>query len=252
MAADRKRDSEFDFALAAQLQRALLPRNFPVSGDRHKTAARNRMCGHVGGDFYDFVRINRDQLAIVVGDVVGHGVRASLVMAQIMGFFRSDRNIRIRPAKAIDELNEMLIELGERIGDIVPCSIFYALLDEPSGLLLFVNAGHPRPFLCTAESCANTQIGPRNMLLGVDPFLPEEGCHTLSPGERLVLYTDGVTDAFNPNDEPFGRNRLLETLHANSSVSPDQCADAVFDAIDAFRDGAPQTDDETILIMDRV
>jgi len=80
------REHELDLALAAQLQAALLPASCPSDCPHQSAAARNRMCGRVGGDFHDFLRINPDQTAILVGDVVGHGVRAALLMAKIMGF----------------------------------------------------------------------------------------------------------------------------------------------------------------------
>src|ERR1035437_6194964 len=110
-------EDEQDLALGAQLQEAPLPSSCPVDCDHQVAAARNRMCGTVGGDFHDFIRVNEDQVAIMVGDVVGHGVRASLLMAQIMGYFRSTAADKLtRPTPVISALNAMLIDLGERTG----------------------------------------------------------------------------------------------------------------------------------------
>ena len=172
----------FDLALAAELQAALLPATCPPDCPHQQAAARNRMCGQVGGDFYDFIRINQDQVAIVIGDVVGHGVRASLLMAKIMGHLRSEPANRSRPAELIGDLNNMLLALGSRLGQVVLCSLFYAVIDLPSGAAFFVNAGHPRPFLHEKATHKITALGGQNILLGVQEFKPVEGCHTFAPG----------------------------------------------------------------------
>ena len=110
---------DLDLALAAELQAALLPKSCPSDCPNHVAAARNRMCAGVGGDFYDFLRINDEQIALVIGDVVGHGVRASLIMAQIMGFLRSEPSRLPRPMQLVSSLNDMLIDLGDKIGSVL-------------------------------------------------------------------------------------------------------------------------------------
>ena len=245
-------EHELDLALAAQLQAALLPRQCPSDCPHQRAAARNRMCRSIGGDLYDFLRLNDDQLALVIGDVVGHGVRSSLIMAQIMGFLRFADERRSRPPQMIAALNRMLIDLGEKTGSVTPCSIIYGVIDAPTGLAVFVNAGHPRPFLCDEKSCGVTHLRAHNILLGVEDFEPEEICLTFTPGQRLVLYTDGLADAANPSGEQFGDDRLHEAICRQTASSPDRCADAVFAAVAAYRDGADQLDDETIVVVDRV
>ncbi len=245
-------DASLDLALAAQLQSALLPASCPTNCPNEVAAARNRMCGNVGGDFYDFIRINDDQMAVIVGDVVGHGVRASLVMAQIMGYLRSRPKNIARPIAIIADLNRMLIDLGKRTDSILPCSMFYTVIDAPTGISFFVNAGHPRPFICDPTICFTLTTGPGNLLLGVEEFTPIEGCHTFTPGQRLVLYTDGVTDAQNDNGEHFGKKRIRQVTNAHISTDPQSCADALFAAIDEFRGQAVQSDDETVVVIDRI
>jgi len=245
-------EAELDLALAAELQAALLPGPAPCDCPHQEIAALNRMCGNVGGDFYDFTRINEDQIALVIGDVVGHGVRASLVMAKIMGWLRSDPVACSRPRQMISALNRMLLDLGDRIGTIVPCSMFHCVVDAPSGTSFFVTAGHPSPLLCDRNKCATLPLGPRNMLLGVEEFDPKEGCHTFGPGERMILYTDGICDAFDPEGEQFGNARLSEVVHQSLDSPPRECARSIFQAVEDFRRDARQTDDETIVVVDRV
>jgi serine phosphatase RsbU (regulator of sigma subunit) len=244
-------DYRVDLALAAELQAALLPKACPIDCPHEVAAARNRMCGSVGGDFYDFMRVNDDQIALVVGDVVGHGIRAAMVMARLMGYLHSRPPALLRPTAMVVELNEMLIDLGRRAGEVLPCSMFYAVIDAPSGASFYVNTGHPRPFICQDDRCVSLHANPRNLLLGVEEFTPAEGCHTFVPGQRLVLYTDGILDATD-GDERFGHERFHRVVSENANQPPDRCADAVFAAIDVFRNGQPQRDDETIVVIDRV
>lgn len=245
-------ENELDLALAAELQAALLPSQCPEHCPNQQAAALNRMCGSVGGDFHDFLRLNDEQTAIVIGDCVGHGVRAALLMAQIMGLLRSRPAYASRPEKMVSELNRMLLDLGERTGSTMLCSIFYAVIDLPSGVGFFVNAGHPVPLLCDRRKCSTLRWSTRNFMLGVKEFEPLEFCHTFSPGERMVLFTDGLVDASNVEGERFGDSRLHEIIGRCVNASPNDCARSVFDEVAAFRNGSPQTDDETIVVIDRV
>ena len=248
---ETKQAADLELALAAELQAALLPVSCPPDCPHQDAAARNRMCGQVGGDFYDFIRIHEDQVAVVIGDVVGHGVRASLLMAKIMGYLRSEPANRSRPSELITDLNDMLVALGARLGQVVLCSMFYAVIDLPTGSAFFVNAGHPRPFLCDKFGGKLVYLGGQNILLGVQEFTPIEGCHTFRVGERLVMYTDGLTDADGPNGQYFGEQRLHEMVCRSAHLDPKGCVDAIFAEVDAFRNGARPEDDETVVVIDR-
>jgi len=244
-------EDELDLALAAELQAALLPAECPSGCQHQVAAARNRMCRSIGGDFYDFIRINEDQAALVIGDVVGHGVRASLLMAQIMGYLRSQVPDLIRPIRSVSAVNRMLLGLGDKVGSVLPCSMFYALIDTPSGICFYINSGHPKPILCRRDTGESHFMEAGGMLLGVNDFAPEDLCYTFMPGDRLVMYTDGITDAANKRGERFGINRLMEIVSRHADISPAELADAVFDAVDGFRHGAERADDETIVVVDR-
>ena len=244
-------EQQDDLALAAKVQAALLPKGRPEATAHQQTGVRNRMCQSVGGDFYDFIRLNDEQLAIVIGDVVGHGVRAALLMAQIMGFLRSTARDLSRPASVARLVNDMLIDLGDETDNVLPCSLLYTVIDLPTGLGFMINAGHPRPFLCDTTRCSSAHMVGHDLVLGVEHYEPHEICHTFVPGERLALYTDGILDAAAPSHEMFGERRLLEVLDSCAGLEPQQAADAVMDAVAAFRDGAEQVDDETIVIVDR-
>ena len=253
MARNAASEYELDLALASELQAALLPSACPHDCPHQIAAARNRMCAGVGGDFYDFLRLNDDQFALVIGDVVGHGIRASLMMAQIMGFLHSGHDKRSRPTEIISGLNDMLIELGDRIGVVVPCSIFYVVVDLPSGICFYINAGHPRPILYDRSDGNITKpFGASNMLLGVEEYKGDEMCHTFMPGQRLVLYTDGITEAHSPSGEQFEIERLRDIVVRCAGCTPDNLADTVMNAVDDFQGDEAQKDDQTIVVVDRI
>jgi sigma-B regulation protein RsbU (phosphoserine phosphatase) len=243
---------DLDLALAAELQAALLPVRCPSDCAHHRAAAANRMSSEIGGDFYDFLRLNDDHVALIIGDVIGHGVRASLIMAKIMGFLRSLPASAGRPSKLVSELNRILIDLGERVGRPLLCTFFYALLDLPSGNAFTVNAGHPSPFICGTESCRILTLGVRNMALGVQPVEYKEACHEFQPGERMVLFTDGLTEAMNAEEENFGLQRLHEVVNGFAGAAPQQCVDGVMAAVDDWQQGRPPRDDQTVVAIDRV
>lgn len=244
-------EHEMDLALAAQLQAALLPGTCPDDCAQQRIGVRNRMSGSIGGDFYDFRSLNRDQFAIVIGDVVGHGIRAALLMTQIMGFLRRHTEDRSRPAAIARDVNAMLIDLGNQVDTILPCSLLYTVIDLPTGMGFMVNAGHPRPLICDRHQCNAHHMGGHDLVLGVEDTAFHEICHTFVPGERLVLRTDGITDAANEHHELFGEARLMDVLSACADADAQHTADAVMAAVEAFRGSAPQTDDETIVIVDR-
>ena len=252
-------ESELDVALAAELQAALMPSDWHIDAPNYRAAALNRMCGRVGGDFCDFMRINCDQVAVAVGDVGSHGVRASLLMARIMGMLRRRPPECARPSAIARMLNEMLLDLGDRLGAAMNCSLFYVVLDTPTGAAFFVNNGMPLPVLTDRGSGMVLRLGPQGATLGVRDFQTEEACHTFAPGQRLTLCSDGVINAADHMGLPFGEDRLDAVLR-NCAQAPRSgapracraCAQAVFSAVDDFRHGARQRDDETILIIDRL
>ena len=250
--ADSDSELELDMALAAELQATLMPADWRLDAPNYHVAALNRMCGRVGGDFYDFIRLNADQAAIAVGDVTGYGVRASLLMAKVMGLLRPRPAECNRPAAIVRMLNEMLLDLGDRMGSAMSCSLFYVVLDAPSGIAFFINSGLPAPLLTDRRAGTVLRLGPAQAILGVEDFEPEECCHTFLPGERLTLCSDGVVNAADSNDRQFGEGRLEQVLKRFADAPCQSCAQAVLAAVDAFRRGARQRDDETILTVDRL
>jgi serine phosphatase RsbU (regulator of sigma subunit) len=245
-----QRESDSSLALAGEAQRALLPLRCPPGWKHFLATARNQMRSGVGGDFYDFLRINEGQIAVFIGDVMGHDVRAALLMAQILGSLRSEQ--RNGTVEIVSDLNRSLLALGDQIGTPLTCSLFYTILDASGGTISFVNAGHPPPYLCDPRTGKPQPLGSSGMLLGVQRLEPVEMSHPLGPGARMVLYTDGILDACNTDGERFGNRRLEDAIGKHVGQDPDGFADRIIAEVREFRQGVPQVDDESVVVVDRL
>jgi sigma-B regulation protein RsbU (phosphoserine phosphatase) len=220
----------------------------------------------VGGDFYDFIPLPREtpqaeqperdghalpgRMGLVVADVADKGVPAALFMALSRTLVRTMAIDGRAPALAIARANDLI--LADARSDLF-VTLFYAILQPQAGEVVYVNAGHMPPLLVRAGEGTTTELRTPGMALGVlDSFEFEEHRVTLDPGDILVLYTDGVTEASNPRREMFGRDQLAHTLSAHRDLSAPDLAQIVDKTVADFVGDAPQFDDFTLLIAKRV
>jgi sigma-B regulation protein RsbU (phosphoserine phosphatase) len=234
-----------ELELAHDLQLKLLPSPGVLQGDA-EVAARCYPADSVGGDFYTFTRLGRGRVGVMLGDVASHGFSAALVMALVMSAAGIHAAASVTP-------DETLIALLDSLGTELTStemyfSIFYGVLDPLTGRLSYANAGHPYAFRVP-------RFGDPERLEATAPPL---GLATAGSIQRrqvpwsldhdlLVLWTDGMVDARNAAGEPFGERRLLETVCARRTESPEVMVSAVLEEVEAF--GAVPTDDRTLLIM---
>lgn len=235
--------------LASAVQNALLAEQLPQC-DCGKLVVRHRMSESVGGDFYHFRRLGQDQVAFAVGDAIGHGTAAALIMSIIMGLLRADRLDNRRPCRVVGGVNDLLLQLGNQTGYPITCSMIYGVVDLPSGLLLYVNAGHPHPIVSNRQTGKTQELGPTTTLLGVRPGIREESCHKFEQNDRLVLFTDGLTEVQDGCEQMFGERRLLELVKKTTTRPPEELLAAIFEQADAFCDHVPQNDDQTLVVID--
>lgn len=222
------------------------PLSAPPPDPRFRLAATMRTAKEVGGDFYDFFPLPGDRIALLIADVSGKGITAALYMMNAKALLKA----RILahpddPALALTEANQTLCANNQAHMFI---TVFLAILDLPTGTLTTLNAGHNPPLLRTREGWdyLRAKHGPA---LGISPKAKYPALpHTLLPGDRLLLYTDGVTEAQNPAHTLFGERRLLDAIQA-ASDSPQATLDALLAAIGAFASTAPQADDITLLTV---
>jgi len=238
-----------ELALARAVQKALLAGHAPTCSCG-KIVVKNRMTTSIGGDFYHFRELGQDQVAFAIGDVMGHGMPAALVMSLILGLLQADRLDNRKPTRVAESINDMLVQLGEQVDNPITCSMIYGVVDLPSGILLYVNAGHPHPILCNRTYSKPREIATTTMLLGVEKRMHAESCHQFNKNERMVLYTDGITEAGNGKQEQFGEKRLHSLVSDWAEHPPERLTETLFYDLDRFRQDLPLQDDQTIVVID--
>ena len=234
---------------AAAVQKALLDDQV---ADFHfgNIAAANRMSDEIGGDFYYFRQLNDDQVALAIGDVVGHGTSAALVVSLIIGVLQADQQNYSRPKHVINNVNEMLLRLSKLANESIICSMFYGVVDLPSGILFHVNAGHPHPIICNRQTGDIRQLDPTTMLLGAQAGVRPESCHQFITGDRLVLFTDGIIEAKNSLGHPLGQPGLRKYIGELIDQSPDNLVNLLLKQVQEFSYQGPQEDDQSIVVID--
>jgi sigma-B regulation protein RsbU (phosphoserine phosphatase) len=241
---------EEELSVARQIQLSILPATAPVVPG-WEIATRYEAARQVGGDFYDFFWVQRPQegnrqFGMVIADVTGKGVPAALFMAMSRTTIRnvaiSDRS----PAAALEKANELLLEDGD---PNLFLTAFYGLLDSESAELTYCNAGHNPPLYYRPSEQAFVALGSEGIALGVLPGITLPGKRiAIHAGDLLVLYTDGVTEAVNPEMEEFGEDRLREVIAIHAQASVQEIVDAVAGAVDSFAREMPRWDDFTLVV----
>ena len=232
--------------VATQIQANMLPRIFPPYKEHPELElfATMEPAKEVGGDFYDFFMVDGDHFAVTVGDVSGKGVPAALFMVIAKTLIKNSILQGLQPAQVFERVNNELCE-GNDAGLFVTC--WMGILTISTGELKFVNAGHTFPIFHHANSVEFLKSKPDLMLAGMEGMRYNEHSVTLEKGDRLFVYTDGVTEATNAHEELYGEERLISFLRKTETADIHKLLAEVRGDIDAFVDGVPQFDDITML-----
>jgi serine phosphatase RsbU (regulator of sigma subunit) len=238
-----------ELELARAVQQRMLPRAFPeIAG--YAFASTYRPAREVGGDFYDAFVIDEDHFAVAVGDVSDKGMPAALYMALTRSLLRAEGSRTRSPQATLARVNQLLIELGERDMFV---TVFYGVVARSSRQLTYCRAGHDRPFLLRDGDVS--ELHGKGMALGVVGAgrlaLAEETVQ-LAPGDRLLLYSDGLSDVQSPDGEFFEKERLAALVAAQSAVqgaAPGELCWMIFDALTDFQGEAAQFDDMALLVL---
>ena len=200
----------------------------------------------VGGDLYDYIMIDENHLLLVVGDVSGKGVSAALFMAKCKVLIDLFAKLNLSPEEIFEKTNEELCK-GNYLNLFVTC--WLGLFSIKSGQLIFVNAGHPYPVLYNKAEDKFTFLKekPNLILAGMENTKYKEHEVTLHKGDRLFIYTDGVTEATNKNEELFGEERLLQAMEGTQKLSAPDLLVEIRKKIDLFTGDAEQFDDITMM-----
>ena len=240
-----KQKLEEELSVARTIQQSLLPRRLPSEG--WFRAHGSSVASHeVGGDYFDVVKVSESCWATIVADVSGKGVSSALLAALLQGAFLTEPDYPETMGRKIDRIN---LYLNERTQGGKYATIFYSLLDR-DGRLSYINAGQCAPILVSSggrSEYLETTAMPVGLLLEAE-FTPQR--KQLLPGDRIVIYSDGVTEAQNARNEFFGRKRLRETVLAHAADPGRELHDAVLREVKNFIDAAPQADDITLVVVE--
>ena len=238
-----------ELRVAREIQMGMLPHDFAGIEDAYgvKFGAVLEPAREVGGDLYGVCAAAKDRLVVFLGDVSGKGIPASMFMVRAISLARL-------LARDIAEPERILARLNDELASDNPSGMFVtflcAVFDPGSGLLVIANAGHCRPVLLAAGSPPRWAVANLGTALGFEPGLEFERTElTMCPGDTLVLYTDGVTEAFNPQDVCYGNDQLLADAEAFAGKSAPDIMASLLRNVRAFAAGAPQSDDIAILTL---
>jgi serine phosphatase RsbU (regulator of sigma subunit) len=261
--AERIRLSRLDeeLAVARRIQEAFLPRKLPQP-DGWQVAAFNRGAQAIGGDFFDCIELPGGQLGLVVADVCGKGVPAALFVALTRSLLRASSLApwtfrREGALGAQDVLSGALWFTNDYISSEhgesnMFITLFYGVLDPNTGHLSYINAGHNPPLLVDVGGETVRELENSGLPLGIIAGQNFEASHiTLQPGELLVGFSDGITEAMNLAGEPYGDDRLLAVLRANAATEAHALVETIIRSADEYAAGAPQADDMTVMVVKR-
>lgn len=241
-----KQRLEDELAIAREIQQGLLPAKLPVIPG-FETAAVNVSSKQVGGDYYDVVPIHNDQFIMVIGDVAGKGTPAALLMANVQASLRAFAPMGLSLSDATRRINDLTTL---NTGQDKFITFFWGSLNVVTREFRYVNAGHNPPFLLRANgTIERLDIG--GIILGLMKTLTpyQEGSVILGPGDVVVMFTDGVSEAMNAQEEDFTEDRLEEVLKQVREMSPAEIIEQIQLALEGHTQGTPQSDDITMLVF---
>ncbi|MCR5333626.1 MAG: SpoIIE family protein phosphatase [Bacteroidaceae bacterium] len=252
------KDIHSDLSVAREIQQAILPHNFDLTGYKLQTdcasgyrlAASMEAAKDVGGDFYDFFAVDPTHLGFVMADVSGKGVPAAIFMAVSRTLIKATGMRGITSSECMSTVNDMLAD--ESVNSMF-VTVFYGIIDLETGEIDYTNAGHNPPYIVHNNGQVEEIPTAGNMVLGAfDGIEFRSGHITLAKGETIYLFTDGVTEAENMAHEQYGEEKLTRLLSKTSHSAPDEIIHSVLSDIHDFVKNAPQSDDITQLSIRRL
>ncbi|MGI9538159.1 MAG: SpoIIE family protein phosphatase [Desulfocapsaceae bacterium] len=237
---------EHELKLASDIQKSMLPRSIPhVEG--YEIYANLIPAKTVGGDFYEFIPLTEDSIAIAIGDVADKGVPAALFMAMVRSFLRAEVNPGVSPKKVLERVNRHLLEVNDE-GIFV--TILLGILNNNTHQFIYTRAGHELPILIDDRGAVKPVHKGEGQALGVfDTVILDEQSIDLSDNSIMVLYTDGLSDAIDRQNQRFGIRRMLRTICNMPDQSVSNVCDGIFNAVMNHQRHLPQFDDMTAVAV---
>ncbi|MCF6179288.1 MAG: serine/threonine-protein phosphatase [Geopsychrobacter sp.] len=243
-------DMTLDIDLASGVQQLLFPRSSPVC-NWCCVGVKNRMAQGLGGDYFDFIQMPDGCQTLFIGDVTGHGLHASIVMSLIYGFIHRSSLDKCDPLDVITGVNRFLRHFATRSQELdylFSTTLFLAIIDPKSFRMHYINCGHVRPLIRRGQQLFRLETTAPPLGFFEDPEI-ELGTFEFAVEDRLLLYTDGVSEATNANNEQFGRARIEAAL---LEIDDDhmEFLDALYQRTVDFGCSQPPIDDCTTIILD--
>jgi serine phosphatase RsbU (regulator of sigma subunit) len=241
--ATEKARLEQELRIAAEIQQALMPRG-EHEGAYFDVAGATVPCRAIGGDFFDYLDLGDTSVGVALGDVSGKGAPAALLTAAVQGMFTVEAGSAGGPAATIATINR---GLKRRNIESKFVTMFFGVLSA-DGTFVYCNGGHNAPVLLSRGKASRLETG--GMILGMFDFASyDHETLTLEPGDTVVIFSDGISEAQNPAGEEYGDDRLIACLEANRGASPAAMREALLASARTFAAGATQSDDMTVLIV---
>ncbi|MBN1147162.1 MAG: SpoIIE family protein phosphatase [Anaerolineales bacterium] len=248
-----KERMERDLQLARELQQSILPHRFPKL-PKVSFAARSQPARQVGGDFYDVIPLKGGRIGLVMADVSDKGLPAAIFMALSRSLIRAEARRSTSPKNVLLQTHKLLREISqegiESSATAMFITIVYGVLDPVQGAFCYARAGHNHPLLYRSadHECRLLKV-PGTLLGFTDRVTLEEDRVDLQPGDMLLLYTDGITDANSPEGEFFDMERLCQAVYDSGARSAQELCDFVFKRVEGFQATAEQYDDMALLVV---
>lgn len=240
---------EDELQVAHSLQQAILPHSFPQQAEFTAKAVM-LPAQQLAGDFYDFIELGDGKIGILIADVADKGVASAFFMAYCSTVIRLFAETFASPAQVLAEANQRILANNPKELFV---TVFYAVLDTLTGQFIYSNAGHLAPFMFSADKQPKKLSRTQGMALGVlDNIEFSECSFEFEPGDCLFMYSDGITEAFNQQDQQFGDANLIKCLIAVAEQEPEQMIKHLVNAVKDFEGTAPQSDDLTAIALLRI
>ena len=234
--------------VASSIQQSILPTELPQEHD-YQMFGSMKSARNVGGDFFDVVRLPDRRVGLAIADVSDKGVPAALFMMSTRTLLKGAAIGAINPGDVIGTVNQLLCEDNDAAMFV---TLIYGVYDPETGRLTYANGGHNPPLIVHSDNSSTLLPPTDGLALGLIPdYEYQQRTVTVAPGEALVLYTDGVTEAMNGDDEEFGVERLQDIFKESDPHGPHAITRLIFDAVDTFAGDTPQSDDVTCLTLCR-
>ena len=233
--------------LARDIQMRLLPESSPqIEG--YEIAGYSVAAQEVGGDYYDFIPYDEDRLAICLGDVSGKGIPAAMLMSNLQATLRGQVLAKVSPKDCLSRSNTLLYHSTDFKKF---ATVFYGVVDFKNHQLIYTNGGHDDPIFFSIDKEPQRLSSGGTVLGFVEQFTYTEDTVPLKPNDFFVIYSDGITEAMNLQEEEFGEERLMAVIKKFNDQTPQKIIDEIIKSVDAHVGTAPQMDDMTLVVIKR-